>query len=372
MKPMRALAALAGIQLRDDSSAAQIPDGIIPPARPSSTPGDALTLDSVYRSIFVLQAAGSQLSIVARRDGIILDGDAYPKIIARPGPGRVTDDLVADTIASLATRGNAYWLIGRSSDGRADAIRVLNPLDCTPTLNARTGARTVQWGGKTFGPDDIRHLRLLRVPGRAEGLGPIQACKAILQGAQDMSTYATQWTRKGGVPTGILSSDQPITKAQADEAKERWNASNGIDGGVAVLGSNLKYSPLALKPSEVQFLESRAFDVLSIGRMFGIPAHMLLASIPGSSMTYQNINDASTDFIRWTLMGYLRPIETALTQILPAKTKARFNLDALMRADTKTRMESHEIAIRAGIYDAAHAAQIEGLPAPEPKKDTIS
>lgn len=362
---MRLLAAALGVSRSDDG--VSVPEGITPPPRAAAT-RDAFNLDSVYRAVFVLQTAATQLSIDARRNGEALTGDAYPQIISRPSPETVTDDLIADSVASLAVRGNAYWLIGRSPDNRAAAIRVLNPLDCLPVFNPRTGARTVQWNGREYGPDQIRHLRLLRIPGRAEGLGPIQACRNIIDGAQDMSDYAAQWTRNGGVPTGILSTDQSITQAQADEMKDRWKKSVSIDGGVAVMGSNMRYQHLPLKPSEVQFLESRAFDVLAVGRMFGIPAHMLLAAVNGSSMTYQNINDASVDFIRWTLMGYLRPIETALTQILPARTKARFNLDALMRADTKTRMESHSIAIQAGIYDAAYAARIEGLPTPE--KDT--
>ena len=123
----------------------------------------------------------------------------------------------------------------------------------------------------------------------------------------------------------------------------------------------MKFAPLMLKPEEIQFLESRSFDVLSIGRMFGIPAHMILASLDGNSMTYQNITDAATDFVRWTLMNYLREIEDALSTILPAKTKARFNLDALLRADTNERMQTHKLAIEAGIYSADDARAIEGL-----------
>lgn len=81
------------------------------------------------------------------------------------------------------------------------------------------------------------------MPGQAEGLGPIQACARSLQGARDMAAYASQWTSGGGVPTGVLSTEQPITAAQAKEAKRAWNESNSHDGGVAVIGAGLKYSP---------------------------------------------------------------------------------------------------------------------------------
>ena len=130
---------------------------------------------------------------------------------------------------------------------------------------------------------------------------------------------------------------------------------------MAVIGAGLKYSPLHLTPSEIQFLESRAFDVLAVGRMFGIPAHMLLAAVNGSSLTYQNINDAATDFIRWTLMAYLREIEDALTAIVPRGTTVRFNLDAILRATPAARMATHKTAIDAGIYTPEYARRIEGI-----------
>ncbi|WP_165215298.1 phage portal protein [Schaalia sp. ZJ1691] len=364
MKPLAMAARFLGLHVRAD----EIPTGVVPPAR-GAAPAEPLTLDSVYRAVSVIQTAAKQLSIDVWRKGEQLADDEMPRLIANPAPETSTTDLIADTVASLALRGNAYWLVGRSLDNRAEAIRVLDPMECAPRINATTGARTVAWRGREYAPANLRHLRLLRVPGKAEGLGPIQACQRTIQGAHDMADYASRWTSGAGVPTGVLSTDQPLTPEQAKAAKERWNESNNLQNGVAVLGYNLNYQALSLKPSEVQFLESRAFDVLSIGRMFGIPAHMLLASIDGSSMTYQNINDASTDFIRWTVMAYLREIEDALSALLPGGTIARFNLSALLRANAKDRMETHAIAIQNGIYTAQVAAEIEGY-APAPTATT--
>lgn len=360
---MKLSRALALVGLTRSEAATPAPSGIFPPPRPSTLfpESAALTLDAVYRAVSVLETAGKQLSLDVWRTGIQLEGDAIPKLIASPSPTTTPTDLIAETIASLALRGNAYWLIGRTGDGRAEALRVLDPLECVPVLDSTTGTRLVQWRGKTYDQAAIRHLRLLRVPGKAEGLGPIQACMSTLSGAKAMSEYASQWVGGSGIPTGILSTDQDITAEQSKQAKAAWMESNAPGAGIAVIGKGLHFSPTILKPAEVQFLESRAFDVLAVGRMFGIPAHMLLASVDGSSMTYQNVNDAATDFIRWTAMGYLREIEDALTALLPRATVARFNLDALLRADTAERMTTHSTAIAAGIYPAEYARKIEGI-----------
>ena len=359
------LAQFFGVAARAEGGA---PAGVVPPARRAGagvgSPRAAMALDSVYRAVSVIQTAGKQLGLDAWRGADQLEGKDLPVVVAAPGPDLSVSALVAETIASLALRGNAYWLVGRTPDGRANALRVLDPLECVPVVDRASGARRTQWRGRTWEPDAIRHLRLVYLPGEAEGLGPIQACARALGGAAAMSEYASAWTTGAGVPTGVLSTDQPITAAQASEAKARWNESNSQGGGVAVIGNGLHYAPLHLKPSEIQFLESRAFDVLAVGRMFGVPAHMLLASLTGSSMTYQNINDASTDFIRWTLMAYLREIEDALTAVVPRGTTVRFNLDAILRATPAQRMATHATAIQAGVYTPAYARKIEGITDP--------
>lgn len=339
------------------------PAAFIPARRnaPAANEDSALALTSVFRAVQILQTAGKQLTINIYRDGLHLEGEQVPRFIHTPAPGLTMADLVNDTIASLAFRGNAYWRIVRNSDGRVEGIHALPPLECLPILDPASGARRVRWRNREYTDRDMIHLRFLTVAGRAEGLSPIQACAATITAARDMQDYAQQWLDTSGVPTGILSTDQDITPDQAEKAKKRWNETHSHSGGVAVIGNGLKYTPVHLKPEEIQFLESRNFDVLEIGRMFGIPAHMLLASVEGNSMTYQNINDAATDFVRWTLMNYLKEIETALTRVLPQKTRARFNLDALLRADTMERMQTHALAINAGIYTPEHARKIEGI-----------
>jgi hypothetical protein len=61
-------------------------------------------------------------------------------------------------------------------------------------------------------------------------------------------------------------------------------------------------------------------------------------------------------------MAYLREIEQAFTSIIPRGQTARFKVDALLRTDTKTRMETYEIGLRAGIYQLPWVQQTEGLP----------
>lgn len=344
-----------------------MPEAVRPPSRSEviSTvinPRLALTLDAVFRSVLIIQTAAAQLTLDAWRGSERLDGDAYPSVLSSPWEDSDQTDLITELVASLALRGNAYMRVIRNDRGTVVGLRPLAPLECVPRLAGGSGRRSVEWRGKIYGPEDIAHMRLLRVPGEAEGLGPIQACARGLNAATTLAAYSGDFLTNGGIPTGVLSTDQTITQQVAEDTKARWNERNSTRDGIAVLGSGLKFQALQLKPEDIQFLQSREFDDKSIARMFGIPAHLALIAMEGSSLTYQNIQDADLSFMRWTGMSYLRPIESAISRVLNGRQNVRFNLDAFLRPDTRSRYEAYQVGIDAGFINAQWVQDNEGLP----------
>ncbi len=107
---------------------------------------------------------------------------------------------------------------------------------------------------------------LLRVPNQARGLGPIQACAPGAWPAPATCQVCSDWTQTSGVPSGILTSDQELSQEQANEARKRWNESNSPGKSVAVLGKRRPRNSHAQSKEEIQFLNPRSFDVLSIGQ----------------------------------------------------------------------------------------------------------
>ena len=67
-------------------------------------------------------------------------------------------------------------------------------------------------------------------------------------------------------------------------------------------------------------------------------------------------------------------IEEALTAHMPRPQYAKFNLDAGVRADLKSRMESHEIAMRTGVstQDEARALEEKEPLTPEQKAEWLA
>lgn len=352
-----------GLAVREDSAVP--PPGVTPPSREEDfTVEGALTVSTVYRAITILATAGSQLTLDAWRGEERLD--PKPALIRKPDPDPKASlsGFIESTITSMATSGNAYWRIDRNARNEAVSARILNPWECHPGQNG-----TLEWAGRKtpLKADEFMHLRLLRLPGHTVGLGPIQAARAEIQGARDLRDYAAEWFRSGDVPSGVLSTDQPLSNEQAQRYKTTWHQRKAHE--VAVLGQGLSYEPTLLNPKDAQFLESREFTTTDLARLFGIPAHMMLAAVEGTSMTYTNVSQADLAFVRWTLAQYFREIEEAFSTLLPGIQTARFNLDGLLRPDIKTRYDAHKVGIDAGWLFKDEVRDIEGLPKraiPEP------
>lgn len=341
----------------------------------------ALTLPAVFRAIQIIAGMGAQLSLESWRGGARVT--PAPALVTQPDPWRSLSSFLERLLVALATDGNAFILKHRGPLGPVVALEALDPRYVFIRIKPDTGVKTYEVflrTGKvrTYTADQIEHIWGLEVPGFSRGLGPIGACAAALGGILDVREYADNWfdPETSDVPSGVLSSDQPVDKTAAKEYKRRWYETDegDVDHGrkgprLKVMGHGLAYTPIALKPEEAQWLESSAAGVLDVARMFGLPGDYLLAAVEGSSLTYSNLEMIDAQFLRTTLFPvYLRKIEAALTNCAPNGQTVKFNTDALLRPDAKTRAEIDKTYIDAGVYDPQHVRDRDGLEGPAPAR----
>jgi HK97 family phage portal protein len=358
--------------------------GVLPPAR-SAVPVSvdrAVSVSTVYRAVDIHVTAASQLSLDTWRGSQPV---TEPLVIREPEPDVPRSATIGRLVGCMAIHGNGYMRLNRtdpaSPTSAVGSVAVLDPARCVLRDDPRTRRRLLDymddWGTPhTLQPWQYAHLPRLRVPWSPYGLGPLQAAQAELAGALDLRDYSSGWFQLSGVPSGVLSTDQTLSPDQADAWKKKWNETAGP--GTRVLANGLTYTPMMINPRDAQFLESQQFTVTQIARLMGVPASVFLASVEGNSQTYANVEQDWTGYVRFGLMAYLREIEEAFSRILPRGNSARFNVNALLRTDTKTRYESHEIALRAGFMTLDEVRQIEGLapmpaaPAPTPTPGEIA
>jgi hypothetical protein len=339
---------------------------VVPPPRSAASgisTSDALSLAAVFRAVSILSTAIKQLSIHVYRDGVELS--STPIWIRQPDPKQTRAAFLEQTVNSMALSGNAFWRVYRQG-ARNDVVKLecLNPFDVMIQSDDYGNLLGyVYRGTQKLSIADIQPLSLLRVPGNLYGLGPIQSAQKELLAITSTRDYVSEWFAAGGTPAGILKTDQMLDGADAQRAADAWNALGS--GKTAVLGNGLSFQSTYLSPKDAQFLETQSFGVEQISRLYGIPVNLMATALQGGSMTYSNIEQELISFTRFTLASYYVEIEEAMTNLLPGRLTnvAKMNIDALLRSDTLTRYQAHQIALdpTSGWLSKDEVRNIEGL-----------
>lgn len=338
---------------------------VTPPPRDAGPVGnrEAATIPSVYRALQLLTTAASQLPLNVERRGVILPSSDVPAYVRRPSLDMSRSDWIEQVVMSLAVSGNAYWLHERAA-GKIIALSVLNPHEVHVWRN-RHGRIRYAYRGTDYTPADITHLHLQRLPGALTGLGPIQSAQATMRSAVDMREHMAGWFTDTGHPSGVLSTESALTGEDAKAYREAWNNPGNFKDNptrVRVLGKGLTYEPILISPKDALWIEAQSFTVLEVARLFGTPSSLMLAAIEGNSQTYSNVEQEWLAFTRFTLTAYLRKIEEALTDLTPHGQTVRFNIDALLRSDTRSRYQAHAIGLEAGFLTVNEVRELEQRP----------
>ena len=346
------------VMTRGVAALSDLPEGITPPPRSDSY--DPLQLSTVFRGVQVLQTAIAGLPLYEVRNGLQLEG--LSSLIEQPDVRRSRRDFISDLVASMVLDGNAFIRLLRFND-EVVSCEVLPPNLVTVSDDGHDPASPLlrySYLGRDYGPDQVIHCKFLNVPGRLRGLGPISAAREEVEGAQMARDYKARFYTDSSNLKGYLKTDQKVTNDSADQAKQDWKKA-GAAGDIKVIGSNLTYVPLDMKPADLQFLETQKFDTTQIARLLGIPASIMLAAVDGSNLTYSNIEQSWIEFADYTLAAYTGEIEEAFTTLLPRGRSVRFDWDSSRRTDMSDRYSAYKTALDSGWLGRDEIRKREGL-----------
>jgi HK97 family phage portal protein len=180
-----------------------------------------------------------------------------------------------------------------------------------------------------------------------KGISPLEAQRNTIGMGVAMDRFLSQFYGDGATPSSVLETEATITKEQAEILRDTWEESHWKRRRPAVLTGGLKWRPVTTSAADMQMLEHREAIVRDIARVYRIPLN-LLAGTGGDTQTYQNVESAGINFVRYTLLPWMRRLEDALSELLPANQYVRFNADEFMRADLTTRVRAQQTQIASG------------------------
>lgn len=331
------------------------------------TPNTALSLTAVYRAVQIIATPISKMTIDTYRfaTGIELKVE-NPVLVNNPSIEQNRRDFLFQTVTDLALEGNSYWLKNYGSNGQVNNLTIL-PASAVQPSYPKMADGTIDYSvivydymGKRYTKREIEHLRIFSKAGVLKGVSPIESCRKDISAAIDLRDYAGNWFTAAGVPTGVLKTNAMLNKEDADQVTNNWH-NKQQNRQIAVLGNGFEYQAIALSPKDALFTEVQDQQVQAVARLFGVPARLLLTSVPGASDTYTNLQDENQVFYRHTLMAYTDAITDALSNCLPRGNRVEFDFEHLFKADVAARYNYYKIAIEAGILTAEEVRTKEGL-----------
>lgn len=202
------------------------------------------------------------------------------------------------------------------------------------------------------------------------GRGVIQYARETI--GRQLGAYQTQgkFYSQGLNPSGLIWINGELNKDARDKVRKAY--SDQMTGAqnayrLAVMDQKVtKFEPITMKPVDAQFLESIQENDTEIANFFGVPLYKLNQG----KQSYQSNEQQNLDYLNTTLDPYLVQWEQAaalrwLTEQEQNTMYFRFNRDALLRTDAKTRSETIEKRIFSGQMSPNEGRQIEDLPAYE-------
>lgn len=223
-----------------------------------------------------------------------------------------------------------------------------------------TGNWTWVIGGEEISRSDMLHIPFGNRSGEILGRGVLYQYGEWLGSALAAEEYSGIYFAGGTLPPAVLQSPNLVTEEQAEDLKTKWREMTNTREPV-VLPTGYLLTPVVSNAEQSQLVETRQWSAEMVGMMLGIPAWKF--SLPGPTMTYQNVETADIDFIRDGVDRYSSPIAAAYTKFLmPSGTQVRFDWTSRARTDATTTANTLTQYVSNGILTVDEARAVLGRP----------
>lgn len=339
------------------------------------TPERALTLAPVYSAgrLMANSIASLPLHVYRRGADDTRQKLPMPQLFAPPRRTEgatdmeVLHDWLFRAVTSLAYRGNAVGLI-TDYDANDNPRRVvwLDPDEVYVQDDQPSGPGSFlmpiwSYRGQVVPTDRILHIPYFCMPGRIWGLSPIMAFAASVNTGISAHEYSNDWFASGGVPPGTFRNNtQTVPQENAKEIKSRLVQAIRSHEPI-VYGNDWEYTPITISPAEARFIETSQLTATEVANVYGIPPEMIGGST-GGSYTYSSPEARQSEFTQIAVYPWANKLEAHFDTLLPRGQYVKFNLNALIRVDSRTRFENYLISRQIGLNNIDEIRRLEDEP----------
>jgi HK97 family phage portal protein len=319
----------------------------------------ALAHSAVLSAVTILADSIASMPVeLTRTRGGRIERLPTPSVFQQPNDHQNMFEFVHQTMLTLALHGNAYIYAPRGSDGIPVEMRNIHPRAIKKIAVTDTGEMIYDLDKVKYTSKDIRSIHWMLLPNQLRGVSPIETLNNTIGMGLSMDRFLAQFYGEGATPSSVLETDGALTMDQAKQIRDNWVEAHYKHRKPAVLQGGLKWRSITTSAADMQMLEHKESIIRDIARVYRIPLHLIIGT-GGDSQTYQNLEALGSAFFKYTLLGWVRRLESAFSELLPRPQSVRFNPDEFLRADLGTRVKSQQIQIMSGTLTPNEAREIE-------------
>lgn len=342
------------------------------------TVDSALQLSAVFACVRLVSETVSTLPLKLYRandDGsssLAKDHPLYDVLCSSPNYEMTQSRFLLFIVASIVLWGNSYTEIIRSPiSKRIISLDPLLPQNVQVLRNKENGSLqyfyTEEGERREISEKNIMHIRGFGVDG-VMGVYTIGKGRETFGTAMSAEQAAGKFFENGLQTSGFLSTEAKVTpeqRAQLKNSIEKFMGSKNA-GKVMVLENGYTYNGITMNPEAAQMLETRSFEIEEICRWFRVPPFMI-GHLDKQSSWASSAEAQDLQFLKYSLRPLLVNIEQEISRCLIGRGDkdtffVSFNIEGLLRADSKTRSEYYASAANNGWMSRNEIRQKENLP----------
>jgi HK97 family phage portal protein len=271
-------------------------------------------------------------------------------------------------LTSLLLDGDAFLRLVYDSNFNLSELVPLDPGAVEVRRNERTKRKEYLIGGRPVDGFEVLHIPGLMRPGTDRGMSPVEAARQTIGSGLSIKEFAGRFFSQGMSLSGVIESPAALTPDQAKQMAASWaRAHSGKNKShlPGVLEGGATWKATGVTNEQAQFLQTQQFTAAEIASfMFLIdPTEFGVSIDKGSSITYANLEQRNVRKVSVTFLPWMVRLEHALSSLMgPSQKYMKFNVNALLRGDLKTRYDSYAVGITSGFLGADEAREFEDLP----------
>lgn len=316
------------------------------------SPDAAMRISAVYACVMIRSQtmASLPLTVYERTEsGGQREAPEHPvaQLLAAPNRYQTTFEWVQQQTACLDLRGNGVSLKVREG-GRVVQLVPVHPsrVQIEEYADGLIAYRITTAAG--------RQLRLLsedvlHIPGMVmEGywaLSPIAAARDAIVLARKIQKYGISVLDTGGAKRVLLKFPNALGDEARKNLKRSWEENGKDSARTAILEEGGDAVAIGMNADEAQYLETRQMSIADIARIYTMP--LMLLGVHDKTSSYASTEQFDLLFGKHTIRPICKRIEARIDRYLINEGVAgdgrffcKFNMDALLRGDIKTRTEA--------------------------------